>query len=859
MATRRASLKAASPKRRVARDGTLREYNARRDFSLTAEPEGIKALKDGHRFVVQKHDATRLHYDLRLELDGVLKSWAVTRGPSLVPADKRLAVQTEDHPIKYIDFEGVIPKGEYGGGTMIVWDEGVWQPDGDAQKGLKKGHLHFTLAGQRLKGGFHLVRLRGKPREKRTNWLLIKSDDEFARAEKDTPITEIEDTSILTKRTNADLERAGVLAPAARPTARATTAPKPAAAPKKASLGRKAALPDFVEPQLATLVEEAPDTSGWLHEIKYDGYRIQARIQGAKVQLLTRKGLDWAVRFSPVAKALKALKLPNALLDGEIVVEDENGRSDFSSLQQSLKAGDAGKFLYRVFDLLHVDGRDLRNAPLSDRKQALQDLLANAPADGIVRFSEHIENDGAAMIRHVCRLGLEGVVSKKMDGRYRSGRGTDWVKTKCTARQELVIAGYVPSTVASNAVGSLVMGVYEKDKLVHVGRSGTGFTADLARGLMKQLRAIQQDQSPFAAKLTGPAAKGVRWVKPELVAEVEMHGFTHDGLIRHAAFKGLREDKDAMDIVRETPKGRKAPKAAKAAAPPPQDYDLTHPDRVYWPDIGLTKLGLAEYYDSVADHILPHIVGRPLSLVRCPSGATAQCFYQKHGWDGMPKEIRTRTIKGEEMVYIEDRDGLIALVQSGVLEIHPWGAMLKTVEKPDRIILDFDPGPGVDWQAVMDGAVEARQRLKDMGLVSFLKTSGGKGLHVVVPLTPKADWDTVKDFSHAVADAMAKDSPDRYLSNMSKKLRPGKIFVDYLRNGRGNTAVAPFSTRARPGAAVSTPIAWSELGPDMTPTRFTAENIAARLKNLKKDPWADFFKIQQALPAAGRRRRAVKS
>jgi len=873
LAAKRAARQTTRSGRKIRRTGTIAEYNARRDFKTTAEPKGERAAKSGNRFVVQKHDATRLHFDLRLEHDGVLKSWAVTRGPSLVPGDKRLAVQTEDHPLRYLDFEGVIPKGEYGGGTMILWDRGTWAPDGDAAKGFKKGHLHFTLKGKRLKGAWHLVRMRAKPREKRSNWLLIKSDDEAAQTGVVTPIVEAEDSSIKTGRTNADLEKSGTQRAdhkARRKVATARAKPAP-----RIDIGKKGILPGFVEPELATLVDHVPESEGWLHEIKLDGYRVQARIDGGKVQLFTRKGLDWTKTFKPVAEALKALKIPSALIDGEIVVEDESGRSDFSALQQALKGSKPSHFLYRVFDLLYANGRDLRSASLIERKEALEALLADTPADGVVRYSGHIADDGASIMRHACRLGLEGVVSKRAASLYRSGRGRDWLKIKCTDRQELIVAGYVPSRVAKSSVGSLVVALHENGELVHVGRVGTGYTAAIARDLAKRLRPLEIDKPPFKAKLPRLAIKDVRWVKPELVAEVELRGFTSDGIIRHAAFKGLRDDKDPEDVVRETAKAEAATRArmnagaaskTKAKAKSKADsarggseddapastkkssrFPLTHPDRVYWPDIGLTKLGLAEYYDSIAALILPHIVRRPIALMRCPTGTAAQCFFQKHGWDGMPKAIRTIKVDGEEWVYIDNKDGLIGLVQSGSLEIHPWGSTVRNIEKPDRIILDFDPGPGVSWEDVIAGAFEARERLKQYGLQSFVKTTGGKGLHVVAPLTPRLGWDEIKDFTRSVAEEMAADARDRYTATMSKKKRTGRIFIDYLRNGRGSTAVAAFSTRAREGAPVSTPVAWNELGPDLTPNRFTVENVGARLDNLKRDPWAGFFALKQTI------------
>lgn len=832
--------------RKITRSGTLKEYNQRRDFARTREPRGEQAASGRHRFVVQKHDATRLHFDLRLEMDGVLKSWAVTRGPSLVAGEKRLAVQTEDHPMKYLTFEGVIPKGEYGGGSMIVWDQGTWQPLEDEERGMKKGHLSFRLKGKRLKGDWHLVRMRAKPRERRANWLLIKSDDEAAAPARARAITDTAQTSIKSGRTNAELARAGDLRPDHKARAKVAKA-KPRQA--RVKIGRKAILPDFIEPQLATLSQRAPSTGGWLHEVKLDGYRIQARVDGGKVTLLTRKGLDWTRKFAAVAAALKARKLPSAVLDGEIVVEDETGRSDFSALQAAL-SGEGGAYLYRVFDLLYADGSDLRSAPLVERKRVLASMLAEP--DGVIYVTEHLEEDGDAMVRHACRLGLEGIVSKRMDAPYRSGRGKSWLKTKCTARQELVIAGYVPSSVLKSSIGALVMGAPRDGALVHLGRVGTGFTQTVARALMKALKPLERETPPFKARVPALAAKGVRWVEPRLVAEVELRGFTGDGMIRHASFKGLRDDKAPADVSLEMP----APAVARGARAQGA-FPLTHPDRVYWPDIGLTKLGLAEYYAAVADHILPHVAERPLALVRCPDGAESQCFFQKHGWRGMPGAIKTRRIRGDELIYIEDQDGLIALAQSGVLEIHPWGSRLADIEKPDRLILDFDPGPGVDWDDVLAAAEEGRRRLRAAGLKSFCKTTGGKGLHVVAPLAPRMDWNALKAFARKLAESMAADAPDRYVANMAKSRRKGRIFVDYLRNGRGSTAVAPFSTRARPGAPVATPVTWRELGDGITPGSFNVENLPVRLDALKRDPWSGFFSTKgEALSEPSSRRRS---
>ena len=638
---------------------------------------------------MQKHDATRLHYDLRLELDGVLKSWAVTRGPSLVPGEKRLSVHTEDHPMEYLTFEGVIPKGEYGGGTMIVWDQGRWRPEGDPRKAYAKGHLDFSLEGQRLKGRWHLVRMRPRPHEKKEQWLLIKGDDEFARAPTEREITDQETTSILSGRTNNELATAGEVREdhAAREKATAErSAPIPSAA--KIRGAKKAILPVFVEPALASLADTAPGGPGWLHEIKFDGYRLQARIDGSKVKLLTRKGLDWTDSFRAVAEALKGLKLGSALIDGEVVVEEESGVSSFTELQEALKAGRSNRMVFYAFDLLYLGGYDL-TMPLVDRKTLLAGCLDDLPAGGAIRYSEHIETDGQAMLQNACRLGLEGIISKRKDQPYRSGRVKDWFKTKCTERQEFVIAGYVPSTTSSKMVGSLVMAVYDKGRLVHVGRVGTGFKDAVARSLRDQLERLKRPTSPFPNKLPADAVRGVRWVEPKLVAEVELRGWTSDGLLRHASYKGLREDKDPTEVVRETrPRGGEPPGRRQA-------FELTHPDRLLWPDVGLTKQGLAEFYADIADWVLPHLIGRPLSLVRCPSGTASKCFFQKHAWEGMAGSVKRRDIGDDEVLYIEDLDGLIALVQASVLEIHPWGSKISKVEAPDRITFDLDPGEDV--------------------------------------------------------------------------------------------------------------------------------------------------------------------
>jgi bifunctional non-homologous end joining protein LigD len=869
----------------------LEVYRKKRKFDLTSEPRGGRIKRGGDAFVIQKHDATRLHYDLRLELDGVMKSWAVTRGPSLVPTDKRLAVQTEDHPIEYNEFEGTIPKAEYGGGTVLIWDKGSWSPEYDPRKGLAKGHLEFTLDGEKLSGRWHLVRMPRRRGEKRDNWLLIKSDDEAARGPRDPDILEEKPKSVVSGRTMEKIaaagdavwhsnrpvaenvkqirkakkaEKAKTAKPAARkrakkgkPVSRAQLAAAQVlrATPKRP--GRKAALPEFIPPQLASLHDKAPDDPNYVHEAKFDGYRLQARLDHGKVKLLTRKALDWAHKFKPVASAVAQLDAGTAIIDGEVVVET-NGVSDFSALQDALKNNKAN-FVYYVFDLLHLDGADLASEPMTARKEALRGLLGDTNPDGVIRYSDHFEITGAEMLAHACQLNLEGVISKRRDAPYRSGRSDDWIKSKCHQNQEFVIVGYKDASHLKGAIGALVLGFYEDGKLRYAGRSGTGYTMNVARDLWKKLQPLRRDMPAFGKVPEEERGRKGIWVEPKLVAEVEFRGFTAQKHVRHAAFKGLREDKPAPDVVAETPmptatkatKSKTAsPKAKAKAADGP--VRLTHPDRVYWKDGGITKQHLADYYTTVWDHIAPHLVERPLALLRCPEGIEGECFFQKHAAAGLVSERirRKKDSQGEELIYVEDLEGLLTLVQAGVLEIHVWGSTIGDVEHCNRIVFDLDPGDGVPWAAVNKAARELRERLDELKLTSFVKTTGGKGLHVMVP-TGGTPWDETKDFAHAMVLAMTADSPDRYVSKMTKSIRGGKIFLDYLRNGRGATAVAAYSTRARKGATVSAPVTWDELGPKMTPDKFTLLNIGKRLGALKKDPWADVAKVKQRLPKLG--------
>jgi bifunctional non-homologous end joining protein LigD len=886
----------ARPKKKRARKGRLAEYAARRDFDHTPEPKPapsravpprVGRAKPTGAFVVQKHAARRLHYDLRLELDGVLKSWAVTRGPSLALGEKRLAVRTEDHPIEYLDFEGNIPKGEYGGGSMIVWDQGRWVAEDDPHKGLAKGHLAFWLDGARLKGRWHLVRMRPRRGEKTVPWLLIKSDDEFARKAGDPEITDEEVTSRISGRTNEELAAAGTLRADHEQRAASERSRRRLLPDAGKVLGaRKGLLPTFLEPSLASPCDKPPSGPKWIHEIKHDGYRIQARIDGRDTRLLTRKALDWTARFRSIADALEGLGLGSALIDGEIIVEDEKGISSLNNLQADLKAGRRDRFRYYVFDLLYCGGYDLTKATLIDRKQLLQDIVTSLSPRSPIRFSEHLEADGATMLEHSCRLGLEGIISKRRDLAYRSGRGDYWFKAKCQQSQEFVILGYVASTAASRTIGALALGYYCNGQLAYAGRVGTGWSAQVASSLYAELSKIKAVKPALRNPLPAGAEKGVVWTEPHLVCAVEYRDWTHDGLIRQSSFKGLREDKPAQEISRESPHatspsertrharipphypapqtaqgrqgGAKRPRSERRAGKGratmpkeagPSDVKLSHPERILWPEAGITKQGLADYYVDIADWIVPHIAGRVLSLLRCPSGTSSKCFFAKHPWAGLG-DLAQRVDVGENepMIAIDSLAGLLSLVQAGVVEIHPWGSRADRQDQPDRLIFDLDPGEAVPWSAVVAGAGAVRDRLALRRLKSFVKTSGGKGLHVVVPVEPSASWAQAKAFAASIAEAMARDQPDRYVATVAKRARRGRIFIDFLRNDRGSTAVAPFSTRALPQASVSTPLEWDELSEGLRSDHFTVGNVRHRLGFLKRDPWQGFFAVRQRIP-----------
>ena len=885
----------------------LETYRKKRQFSVTPEPRGRKGARGGHRYVIQKHAARRLHYDLRLELDGVMKSWALTRGPSLDPDEKRLAVHVEDHPIEYNAFEGTIPKGEYGGGTVMIWDRGRWTPEGDPHKGYAKGHLVFDLDGAKLRGRWHLVRMRAqaRERERHENWLLIKAKDDEARGLRDKDILEEKSRSVVSGRSIEEIAagkgekrvwhsnraagggseskaafkrkiRQIATKPEARPRAKASSTARNAESKRsgKAPQGAgKSKLPDFVAPSLAALSDKAPSGSSWLHEIKFDGYRMETRLEHGKVRLLTRKQQNWTRRFQPVADAVAALPAATVLLDGEVVVEDDSGISNFSLLQTDLKDGRTDRFAYYVFDLLHLDGRDLTGEPLVERKAALARLLKGAGNVGVVRYTDHFDDSGPLILRHACEMGLEGIVSKRRDASYRSGRSDNFVKTKCHGRQEFVVAGYTPSAASPLAIGALIVADQQDGELRYAGRVGTGYTQKMAHDLFKRLVALRADRRPVELP-ADERRKDIVWVRPKVVVEAEFAGVTHGGVLRQASFKGIREDKTASEVVREVPAAmaatakigpmrRTAKAASKLAKPSFKDKSaggegsskqLTHPDRLYWPDVGVTKKNLAKYYVSVWDWIKPHIVDRALSLVRAPEGITGETFFQKHIAANVKSSPLRRTVPGKDrdVIAVQALDDLIALVQSAALEIHVRGSRLGSLEKCDRIVFDLDPGEGVAWPQIVAAARETRERLKAENLESFVKLSGGKGIHVVVPIAD-ADWDAAKLFTEAIASAMAADSPRLYLAKMTKSLRQGRIFIDYFRNSREATSIAPYSSRARPGAPVSAPVTWERLSRTAASSDFTVLDLKKRLKD---DAWAEIGKVRQKLPALPRHRGA---
>jgi len=809
----------------MAKAGLLDKYNAKRDFALTAEPAGEIARTGGNRFMVQKHDASRLHWDFRIEVDGVLKSWAVTRGPSIDPGEKRLAVRTEDHPLSYADFEGTIPKGQYGGGTVMLWDDGLWEPiEGKSAKDLEKGHLHFRLQGERMKGEWLLIRLKPRGKEKAENWLLRKLDDAYAGATDFLVETAL--TSIKTGRTMQEI------AEGKKPAKRA------AAKAKKA-----AKAPDFQAPQLATLVDSVPPGNAWLHEVKYDGYRALVAVGGNGVKVFTRSGLDWTDKFPGVAEA--AASLPGAaLLDGEIVAY-KDGKPDFSTLQDAISNGGKGLTFF-AFDLLSQDGEDLTRKPLIERKEHLRALLAGADAkkiDGRMQFSEHVLGAGEQLFEAMCREGYEGIVSKRADAPYRGRRTKSWLKVKCIRRQEFVIVGWSPSEAKGRGFRSLLLAVNGPGGLVYAGKVGTGFNMATLQDLRDKFDKIATDKP--AVSVPKPEARGAKWIEPKLVAEIAFAEFTAENVVRHASFLGLRGDKKAAEVIVEKP--APLPKA------PETDFRITNRERVIYPESGLTKGDLADYYAQVAPVALRWLANRPISLVRCPQGRAKYCFFQKHDAGSFGEhvhhvDVREKDGSVEPYLYIDDMEGMLTCVQMGTIEFHGWGSLVADIEKPDRLVFDLDPDEGLDFEMVKKAAADLKDHLADIGLTSWPLLSGGKGVHVVVPLVPAAEWPEVRSFAERFARALAQAEPERFTANLKKVTRKGKIFIDYLRNQRGATAVLPYVARAREGAPVSAPITWSELREQTGAKRFTIRDAAELIERANSRELAGWGEADQELP-----------
>ncbi|MES1990480.1 MAG: DNA ligase D [Pseudomonadota bacterium] len=840
----------------------LRDYRAKRDFAKTREPKGAPSAKsvNGKKlaFVVQKHDARRLHFDFRIELDGVLKSWAVTKGPSNNPSDKRLAVRVEDHPLDYGSFEGTIPKGQYGGGTVMLWDEGYWEPIGDAREGLKNGDLKIRLHGSRLKGEWVLVHMKGRDNGKRENWLLIKHRDDHARDHN--TLVDHYTRSVVTARDFEDIAKGNKpkKPPPKKPMVverNAEASAREKSAPTRKSKAKAGTRPKYQPPQLATLVDDIPTGNDWLFELKYDGYRCLASLSGSDVRLFTRNGKDWTEQFDVIREPLSKLGADSALIDGELCAFNAKGRTDFATLKEALTSG--GPLVYFVFDLLELDGKDLKKQPLLKRKELLKKLIGKTGAGAQVQFSEHVRGHGEDVFNKVCAEGHEGIIAKKADAPYRNARTRDWLKIKCTKRQEFVVAGWSPSDRKST-FASLLLGSYDGEKLVYHGRVGTGFSVDDSERIQALLDRLSRKTSPFDKAPPPEIKRDARYVTPQLVAEIAYTELTPDGYLRHPSFIGLREDKDAEAVRLETPvtpPRKPAPKSlnSDAGEKAARDYGvhLTSPDRVAFPDQGVTKGELIAYYAAVGERMLVYAAKRPLSLVRCPQGRAKHCFFQKHDSGGFPDQMKTIRLKEnsgktQDYFYVDDVAGLLAGTQMNVLEWHLWGVSIDALEKPERLIFDIDPDEAVNFSEVKRAAEDVRAYLKDKGLKSFPLVTGGKGIHVIAPLKPEAGWEEVKTFCKQAAIDMAEAEPDRFVATSSKAKRKGKMFIDYLRNERGSTAIAPWSTRSREGAPVAVPVSWPQLKKVKHANEFSLTEALKRAK--LSDPWTDYFDLEQTLP-----------
>jgi len=817
----------------------LSEYNRKRDFGITAEPAGSapagKRKASALSFVIQKHDARNLHYDFRLELDGVLKSWAVPKGPSLDPTQKRLAVHVEDHPLSYGNFEGSIPAGQYGAGDVIVWDRGVWQPHEDPHKAYAAGKLKFTLVGEKLSGDWALVRTRLKGSGDKEQWLLIKEKDQQARPSDDYDIVEAEPKSVL-----SDASVGKPKAPAKR---------QKAAAAKKAPVAKRAdALPEQLAPQLATLVDRAPE-GDWQYEIKFDGYRMLARIRDGDVRLFTRNGNDWTDRLPRQVKALQTLKLKDSWLDGEVVSLNGEGLPDFQALQNAFDIGRSLDIVYYLFDAPFLDGQDQRSAPVQERRAALKSALS-ASRSKLLRFSEAFAANQRDIFESACDLALEGVIGKRVGSPYVSSRNADWIKLKCRLRQEFVIIGYTRPQGSRSGFGALLLAVNDDSGLVYAGRVGTGFDQASLKAIYAQLTPLERKTSPLHIPLTSAQARGVHWVEPQLVGEVNFAEWTREGVVRQASFVALRTDKPVAQIIHELPrKATSVTKAAPKAKKVSSGVNITHPDRVIDKQSGTQKQQLADFYQGISAWILPFLQHRPVSLLRAPEGIEGEQFFQKHSERlAIPniKQLDPALDPGHaRLLEIDTTDALIGAVQMGTVELHTWGATVDKIETPDLFVLDLDPDPALPWKAMLEAAQLTLSVLDEIGLQAFVKTSGGKGLHLVVPLARRDGWDSVKAFAKAIAQFMSAQLPERFTATSGPKNRIGKIFIDYLRNARGASTVAAYSVRARPGLPVSVPVSREELNGLRGAQQWTVANLHERLDKLKADPWAGYANRQK--------------
>jgi bifunctional non-homologous end joining protein LigD len=878
----------------MAASTPLDEYRRKRDFRRSPEPKAETPSRPGARakgkkraaprFVVQKHLSSRLHYDFRLELNGVLVSWAVPKGPSLDPKQKRLAVRVEDHPLAYGKFEGVIPEGQYGAGAVMVWDHGTWSPT-EGNEGLDEGMLKFALCGEKLTGRWALVKMRPREGEKDVHWLLIKERDDQAR-----PLAEFD---VLHARPDSALSGRSIEAIAANPAlvwkegkprrAGWASGRRPRLRPESLQGAVKEAMPQRVGLQLCTPVAAPPPGDAWLHEIKFDGYRLACHIDGGRVTLRTRNNLDWTDRFPHLVENAQALPVKSAVLDGEVVALLPGGASSFQALQTSFAQRRERQLVYYVFDLLYLDGYSLQRCPLEKRKELLGKIVDRTGSEPI-QFCDHLVGRGAEFFEQCFRAGLEGVVSKRRDRPHRAGRAPDWQKSKCRKQADLVVGGFTPPQGSRQGFGALVLGYFNADgTLACAGKVGSGFDESALAELKARLDELAQTQNPFCDLPRSKIDRGTRWVKPKLMARVEFSNWTDEGILRHPTFQGLREDASPGTVTRyglEREVGLPprpvpadpavpAPAARNETAPPPPppvgrgklrrshldqlaNVQLSNPKRILYPDVGVTKLDLATYFVEIADWILPHLVDRPLTIVRCPDGITGEHFYQKHGASAVPEavdRIQIDTSEGKKQhLYVKDLAGLVSLAQISTLELHVWGSRIDRLDQPDRIVFDLDPSPEVGWPDVIACAFRLRQLLVELGLSSFVKTSGGKGLHVVVPVRPRHGWEEALDFARSVVQRMARESPKQYTANMAKAARVGRIYIDFHRNHRGATTVAAYSPRAVGSAAVSAPVAWEELPLLSSADQFTIRNLRPRLARLAIDPWAKIGTLRQTIP-----------